>query len=152
MFGWFKKRKKNAIAEAMNDANVDISRRKGAMSVCLRFIEFLDNNSLYQSLNIVAESESSVESLVVTMSSLQLLYMVRTGVPDVGDVENIIAIAKSSYIASNLMLNDKEVKDLLLMDSEEALNYLVNKKDIARNAWENWLIADLSTLESVVNA
>ena len=152
MFGWFEKRKKDAIAEAMNDANADIIRNRGAVSVCVEFMEFLHINPLYQSLGVFAETESRIKGLVVTLSSLHLLYMVRNDVPDSEDVENILALAKNAFIASNLMLNDNEVKDLLLMDTEEAVNYLVNKKDIAGKAWENWLIADLSTLESVVNA
>ncbi len=152
MFGWFKKIKKNAVSEAMHETNNVIRGLGGAVTVCLQFIEFLDANPLYQSLKTVAEADSPFKRLEVTVSSLHLLHSTKESLREANDNENILKLAEVAFIASNLMLNDEELKELMLMDCEQASNYLLNKKEIARKAWENWLVADLSTIEGVVNA
>lgn len=110
-------------------------RKGGAVSLCYEFVDLCKQSASYAELGILIESEIEIKKLDVLVAAIVSLNIYK----DIEDEQKelVYEMAKFSYIKASLILDDDEMKEVLLAPADQFHNYKEERLKKAEEAWNH---------------
>ncbi len=145
MFNFFKKDESKELSKHLKTLTKEINRDGGPIVVCSNFLNFLDKDDLFNTLGIFNQKNLLDQQAKLMLSALLLLNDIKNqkSLYTKDESDDLIALAKASYIFSNCYVSDAEFSKILLMPYNQALEAIRQLKEPYEVAWNEWLITDI---------
>jgi hypothetical protein len=149
MFGLFKKKSPNELLlENIKSTVKRINRIDGGcVKVCTNFMNETHNNDIFNAIGFIQSSSLTQNKTEVMYASLILLALLKS--KKLNDSDGfLIQLAESSFVLSNIIVDEDEMKELMLMSASiiEKRESLLEK---SRSAWQEWMLKSTEDLNAV---
>ena len=170
-FFWQKSEEELAV-NALKRLRKKLLREKGGVGgVCVRFIEFTNQNEMYLDSGLVVAEEAPYSKIEVSLAALDVLSACKDAEPnlDPQQKEMLEKLSKQAYISSQMMLGTNEMVELyesiggkpgqFESNPEQAKAASANLKatvqtmrETAENAWLKWTKAEFDVFDAIRDA
>jgi len=155
MFGLFES-KETKRSKYILQSLKKIEEAGGALAVCEKFGDWFVSDELVKTLGIASESQAPFQKAVLMLAAVNLLGTVKNAGDSQG-LESPLSYAKSTYIASALLVEDKKVIEIINackageVHPAELLKPYFDLKEKHEEAWEKYLISDYDFSSAHIN-
>ena len=150
MLGLFKNKTPDELLfEHIKKVHKKISRGKGGcIQVCMDFMTCTTENDLYKSIGFFMSSELKNTQAEVMYSAVILLALLKTGKIN-HDEELVLQLAETTFVLSSLIIDESEIKSVLLMIDTPLIEKREALLEKHRSAWREWSTIHPSLLTKI---